>query len=115
MPRESTHPFDALLDHAIYLLAERVAALMPKSAAPAKATRAAPTRVAPTRAPGGLSANQRRRKAMLGRKLDMSCRVVGCKNRSGGPGKGYMCSNHQSLPKKKQQEARDAWKAKRAG
>ena len=104
MPRPPTHPFDALLDHAADLLARRLSAVLPLEGLSAKTTRA----------PGGLSANERRRRAMLGRKLDMSCRVAGCKNRSGGPGQGYMCPVHQKLPKKQQQAARDAWKAKRA-
>ena len=45
-----------------------------------------------------------------GKKLDMSCRVLGCKNRSGGPRNGFMCEEHAKLPKKQQQAARDAWK-----
>ena len=108
MARNSTHPFDALISLAADMLAERLGGLAGKKAAPA--TRKASA----TRAPGGASANERRRRAMLGRKLDMSCRVAGCKNRSGGPGKGYMCSDHQKLPKREQQAERDAWKAKRA-
>ena len=51
---------------------------------------------------------------MVGRKLDMSCRVAGCKNTSGGPRHGFMCEQHQKLPKKEQLAAREAWKAKRA-
>ena len=106
MPRTaaSSHPFDALLDDAAIMLATRLSALLPRVA---QASAKAP------RAPGGLSANERRRKTMLGRKLDMSCRVAGCKNRSGGPRWGFMCEKHQTLPKKAQQAARDAWKAKR--
>jgi hypothetical protein len=42
----------------------------------------------------------------------MSCRVEGCKNRSGGPRFGFMCSKHQKLPKKQQEAAREVWKAK---
>lgn len=49
-----------------------------------------------------------------GKKLDMSCRVAGCKNQSKGPRFGFMCSDHMKLPKKEQQAARDAWKAKHA-
>ena len=70
--------------------------------------------MATTRTAGGLTANEKRRRAMLGRKMDMSCRVAGCKNRSGGPNRGFMCELHQKLPKKQQQAAREAWNAKRA-
>src|SRR3954467_13341813 len=31
--------------------------------------------------------------------LDMTCRVEGCKARSGGPRNRYMCKVHQALPK----------------
>jgi hypothetical protein len=50
-----------------------------------------------------------------GQKLDMRCRVEGCKNRSRGPRFGYICDVHQAkLSKKQQQAARDAYNAKRA-
>jgi hypothetical protein len=105
MARASTHPFDSLLDLAANMLVERLAPIVAAGLSmPA----------AGTRAPGGLSANEKRRRAMLGRKLDMSCRIPGCKNRSGGPGQGYICKEHQKLPKKQQEAARAAWKAKRA-
>lgn len=100
----SSHPFDALIDLAAQVFAARLNSSLSVGRAASGSTRA----------PGGDSANARRRKAMLGRKLDMSCRIAGCKNRSGGPGKGYMCADHQKLGKKEQQAARDAWKAKRA-
>ena len=49
-----------------------------------------------------------------GQKLDMRCRVDGCKNRSRGPRFGYICDVHQAkLNKKQQQAARDAFNAKR--
>ena len=102
MPRSSTHPFEALIAHAAGIIAERLSGLLHSRPAPSNGK---------TRAPGGPSANQRRSLAMTGRKLDMSCRVAGCKNRSSGPGRGYMCPQHQKLPKKQQQAARDAWKA----
>ena len=105
MARSTAHPFDVLIEHAANILAERL---------PSFVARSAPAPTNGTRAPGDLTANEKRRRAMLGRKLDMSCRVVGCKNRSGGPGKGYMCPGHQKLPKRKQQAARDAWKAAHA-
>jgi len=47
-------------------------------------------------------------------KLDMRCRVNGCKNRSRGPRFGYICDVHQEkLSKRQQQAARDAWNEKR--
>ena len=48
------------------------------------------------------------------RKLDMRCRVAGCKNLSRGPRFGFICDMHRKqLSKKEQQAARDAWNAKR--
>lgn len=99
--------FDDLINHAADLLAERLSGFT-------KRARAAAAPAVNRGGPGGASANAKRRRAMLGRKLDMSCRVAGCPNRSSGPGKGYMCPAHQTLSKKKQQAARDAWKAKHA-
>jgi hypothetical protein len=47
------------------------------------------------------------------RKLDMSCRVEGCKNKSRGPRFGFICDDHRKkLSKKDQQAARDAWNAR---
>ena len=63
-------------------------------------------------ASNGAPASRRRSSSLRGKKLDMSCRVAGCKNRSGGPRNGFMCEEHAKLPKKQQQAARDAWKAK---
>ena len=101
MPRSSAHPFDSLIDHAAEIIAARISGVVGRGRTSA-----------PTRAAGGLSANEKRRRAMLGRKMNMSCRVAGCKNRSGGPRWGFMCEVHRKLPKKQQQAARDAWKAK---
>lgn len=64
--------------------------------------------------PAAAKAKRGGRRANAGRKLDMSCRIEGCKNRSGGPRNGFMCEEHKKLPKKEQQAARDAWKAKHA-
>ena len=48
-----------------------------------------------------------------GRKLDMHCRVAGCKNVSRGPRFGFMCEEHgKKLSKAEQQAARDAYKKK---
>ena len=101
MPRSAaSHPFDAFIHSLANAIADRFGSAV--------------ARPKPSRAPGGASANERRRQSMLGRQLDMSCRVAGCKNRSSGPGRGYMCEQHQKLPKKDQLAAREAWKAKHA-
>lgn len=48
------------------------------------------------------------------RKLDMRCRVAGCKNLSRGPRFGFICDEHRKqLSKKDQEAARAAWNAKR--
>jgi hypothetical protein len=62
----------------------------------------------------GAAPSGKRRGPVAGRKLNMSCRVAGCKNQSKGPRFGFMCSDHMKLPKKEQQAARDVWKAKHA-
>jgi hypothetical protein len=47
-----------------------------------------------------------------GRRLDMRCRVEGCKNTSRGPRFGYICDKHRSeLSAKEQREARAKWNA----
>ncbi|HTO98978.1 MAG TPA: hypothetical protein VMK66_18135 [Myxococcales bacterium] len=47
-----------------------------------------------------------------GRRLDMRCRVEGCKNTSRGPRFGYICDKHRSeLSAKEQREAREKWNA----
>jgi hypothetical protein len=109
MPRSSNHPFDVLVRQAAEQLADRLNSMLDKVV---PASRGGGRKSGG--APGGASANERRSRAMKGRKLDMSCRVDGCKNRSGGPLHGYMCADHQKLPKKAQQAARDAWRAKHA-
>ena len=49
-----------------------------------------------------------------GRKLDMSCRVEGCKNMSRGPRFGFICDDHRKkLSKKDQAAAREAFKAQK--
>ena len=58
---------------------------------------------------------KRRNSAMKGRKLDMSCRVAGCKNPSRGPRFGFMCAKHlKALSPKQQREAREKWKTAHA-
>jgi hypothetical protein len=98
MARRPALSFAAFLEHAADLIAERIASSLPRNGARGTSD----------------SANAKRRRAMLGRKLDMSCRVAGCKNRSGGPRHGFMCEDHQKLPKKQQAAAREAWKARHA-
>ena len=50
-----------------------------------------------------------------GKKLDMSCRVEGCKNMSKGPRFGFICDDHRKkLSAKEQQAARDKWKTAHA-
>ena len=96
------HPFDAFIDRAADLLAARIRTLLADGQG-----------MEGTRARGGEAANEKRRMALLGRKLDMSCRVAGCKERSGGPSAGYMCRRHQKLPRAEQAAAREAWRATR--
>ena len=56
----------------------------------------------------------RRTTAMRGRKLDMGCRVEGCKNRTRGPRFGFICDKHlKELSPREQREARQKWKAQR--
>lgn len=53
----------------------------------------------------------RRRGPARGRKLDMSCRVDGCKNTSRGPRFGFICDEHRKkLSAKEQRDAREKWK-----
>ncbi|HUJ29033.1 MAG TPA: hypothetical protein VLW85_23595 [Myxococcales bacterium] len=57
---------------------------------------------------------KRRSSPMKGRKLDMSCRVPGCKNMSKGPRWGFMCEKHlKELSPKQQREAREKWRTAR--
>ena len=61
------------------------------------------------------AARTRRVSPNKGKKLDMSCRVAGCKNVSRGPRFGFMCAKHlKQLSAKQQLEAREKWKAKHA-
>ena len=56
-----------------------------------------------------------RRPAAKGRKLDMSCRVAGCKNASKGPRFGFICDEHRKkLSAKEQAAAREKWNAAHA-
>ena len=96
-----SHPFDALVEHASQVFAAALLARLPAAGRVAAAKSGAPSKRA-------------RSSWLKGKKLDMSCRVAGCKNKSGGPRHGYMCETHQKLPKKEQQAAREAWKAKQA-
>ena len=94
-PRKNTDIFSSLIDR----LAEAVASRLGggRSAGTAKAS----------------SKGTKRRRSTAGRKLDMSCRVAGCPNKSKGPRFGFICEDHiKKLGKKDQQAARDAWKAK---
>jgi hypothetical protein len=53
--------------------------------------------------------------ANKGRKLDMRCRVEGCKNVSRGPRFGFICDEHRKkLSAKEQTAAREKWNAKKA-
>ena len=69
--------------------------------------------------PGGMSAPRGAGKGpakgrrLAGRKLDMSCRVAGCKDLSRGPRFGFICDAHgKELTKKEQGAARESWKAR---
>ena len=49
------------------------------------------------------------------RKLDMRCRVAGCRRMSRGPRFGFICDEHRKkLSKRAQAAAREAWKARAA-
>jgi hypothetical protein len=92
MPK--TNQLDGLLNHLADLIAERLGSRL--GAHSAKASK------------GGKG-----RRSTAGRKLDMSCRVEGCKNRSRGPRYGFICEEHlKSLSKKQQEASREAWNAK---
>ena len=59
-----------------------------------------------------LTVKRRGPSPMKGRKLDLRCRVEGCKNMSRGPRFGFICDEHRKkLSAKEQQAARDKWKA----
>lgn len=56
-----------------------------------------------------------RRGPARGRKLDMKCRVEGCKNTSRGPRFGFICDDHRKkLSVKEQLAAREKWNAAHA-
>jgi hypothetical protein len=58
---------------------------------------------------------KKRVSAKKGKKLNMSCRVAGCKNVSRGPRFGFICDEHRKkLSKKEQAAAREKWKAAHA-
>jgi len=58
-----------------------------------------------------VKAKSRRVSANKGRKLDMHCRVEGCKNDSRGPRFGFICDDHRKkLSAKEQRDAREKWK-----
>ena len=58
-----------------------------------------------------VKAKSRRVSANKGRKLDMHCRVEGCKNDSRGPRFGFICDDHRKkLSAKEQRDARETWK-----
>lgn len=60
----------------------------------------------------GRKGKKRRSSPLKGKKLDMSCRVPGCKNPSKGPRWGFMCEKHlKDLSPKQQREAREKWRA----
>jgi hypothetical protein len=60
------------------------------------------------RATGGKTGRKRR-------KLDMRCRVAGCRRMSRGPRFGFICDEHRKkLSKRDQAAAREAWNAKAA-
>jgi hypothetical protein len=98
MAKTTGNGLAALLDGLIERLVEDVSARLGSARKGGRGPAAAP--------------KSRRRSKLSGKKLDMSCRVEGCKNRSMGPRNGFMCAEHMKLSKKDQLAARDAWKAK---
>ena len=49
----------------------------------------------------GAGRTARRSSSLRGRKVDMSCRYPGCKNRSKGPRFRFLCEEHLKLPASK--------------
>ena len=97
-----TSPLENLLGELVDRLADRLASRLSNSLPRGQRGAAAKT------------AGRKRRSS--GRKLDMGCRVEGCKNRSRGPRFGFICDDHRKkLSKKDQLAARDAYKAKQGG
>ena len=69
-------------------------------------------RILAERAKANRAAARLARVGQGGRRLDMRCRVEGCKNTSRGPRFGYICDKHRSeLTVKEQREARAKWNA----
>src|SRR5712672_1418450 len=69
-------------------------------------------RILAERAKANQAAARLARASSGGRRLDMRCRVEGCKNTSRGPRFGYICDKHRSeLTVKQQREARAKWNA----
>jgi hypothetical protein len=62
-----------------------------------------------------LKGKRRRGSALKGKKLDMRCRVAGCKNVSKGPRFGFICAEHlKKLSVRELNAAREKWKAAHA-
>ena len=96
MPRPkkiAAHPFDVLAHQFAELVAGKLAGTLGSL--------------------GRAVTNAGKAKGLKGVKKVMTCRVQGCKNRSGGPYWGYICETHRkSLSKAQQQAAREAFKAR---
>ena len=108
-PKTATHPFDQLIERAAELIASRIGAM---TSAP-KPRRGRPPGSGAASAAGAVKVKRGRRSSSLkGAKLNMTCRVEGCTNRSGGPRWGFICEDHRkTMGKKALQASRDAWKA----
>jgi hypothetical protein len=96
MARPSSHPFEVLARHFAEIVADRIAASLPRGTGGSAA--------------GGVT----RPSKLRGRKLDMRCRYPGCKNRSKGPRFKFLCDEHLKLPKKEQEAALAKWAQKNA-
>jgi len=92
-PPKNPDVFSSFVEHLAHAIAARMGGGKTNGAAPSMGKRRGPA---------------------AGKKLDMTCRVAGCKNQSKGPRFGFMCADHMKLPKKEQLAAREAWKAKHA-
>jgi hypothetical protein len=90
MARPSSHPFDLLAARFAQIFADRISAALPAAGRNGRAG------------------------APRGRKLDMSCRYPGCKNRSKGPRFKFLCADHLKLPKKEQEAVLAKWAQKNA-
>jgi hypothetical protein len=108
MPRTKsvTDSIAPLLDQFLDGLAERLAARIASHGNQKIPAVARPAAKSPKETAGG-------RGPRAGKKLDMICRVEGCKDRSKGPRFGFMCAEHgKTLSKAQQAEARSAWNVK---